>query len=402
MLQVAKKEEIDAYFASPALGQSSLKKLLGNVSDFTKEFDSKGEHFVIGSAVDCILTGEEGEFEKTYYTSELEKRPSDAIADIIRSVFALVQTDYIEYLEVTAPATFQNGHFEVVQDDLDGQNPVTSLIDFAGSLGNWRPYVLQIVAEVGWNSKWGDDAKFNNIIVFNEFFMDLCKAYGKIILDSTQKATIDSIVNSLRTHRRTARFFDREQFASWGEQVQVFYQFPIYFEYRGVECKALLDMVIVERDIEGGIVSVQGIDFKTMNGNTYHFLSSVKSYGYHIQAAWYMLALELYFAVSPAKIKNFLFVVESTTTQGKPLVIKLNDDVILIGRHGRKAVSIVDTDMFNTDALNAQIMRPILGLEALLDMYLYHKENGFDEEKEIKELDPETPLTLSWEGYVTL
>jgi len=401
MLQVAKKEEIDAYFASPALGQSSLKKLLGDVSNFTKEFDSKGEHFLIGSAVDCILTGEEGEFERTYYTSTLEKRPSDAIADIIRGVFALVTTDYVEYLEVTAPAMFQHGHFEVVQDDLDGQNPVTSLIDFAGSLGNWRPYILQLVEECGWNAKWGEDAKFNNIVIFNEFFMDLCKSHGKTILDATQKATVDAVVESLRTHKRTAKYFDREQFASWGEQIQVFYQFPMYFEYRDVECKALLDMVIVERDLEGGIVSVQGIDFKTMNGNTFHFSSSLKSYGYHIQAAWYQLALELYFAVSPTKINNFIFVVESTTTQGKPLHIKLNDDVLLMGRYGRKAVSLIDTDMFVDGAVNVQVIRPILGFEALLDMYLYHRENGFDEEREIKELDPETPLTLSWEGYIT-
>jgi hypothetical protein len=45
------------------LGQSTLKAL-GNLSGYHK-VDSSASHFVLGSAVDCILTAEEEEFEET-------------------------------------------------------------------------------------------------------------------------------------------------------------------------------------------------------------------------------------------------------------------------------------------------------------------------------------------------
>ena len=52
-----------------------------------------------------------------------------------------------------------------------------------------------------------------------------------------------------------------------------------------------------------------------MNGDTYHFISSLKTRRYDIQAAWYTLALCDYFAIPLGNpiLKPFMFVVESTT-----------------------------------------------------------------------------------------
>ena len=79
---ITPQAEIDAYFESSALSQSSLKLLLKGYHAFVENRDSdedeKGEksHLIIGSAVDLLLTGEEGEFQKQYYVSTLEKKPS--------------------------------------------------------------------------------------------------------------------------------------------------------------------------------------------------------------------------------------------------------------------------------------------------------------------------------------
>jgi hypothetical protein len=390
-VSVAKTEEIKEYYQSEALGQSKLKRLLGDLSNFNKEEDSTKEHFVIGSAVDCILTGEEGEFNAQYYVSDIEKKPSDSIIEILDKVYNYLQADYQEYIEVTSG---------VVETEDGELHTISSFDEFAGDLETWEHYILEATEITGWQPKWGNEAKLKNILgPGSEYFKDLCKAYGKQVLDKARKQTIDSIVHSLRTNQRTERFFDR---TSWelNPLVTVHYQFPIYFEHKGVDCKALLDMVFVERTSEGRITAITGIDLKTMNGNTLNFHYSLKQRRYDIQAAWYTLALSKYFALDLDSdiLKPFMFVVESTTSIGKPLVFELAKEVMELGRIGRKAVKLVDTNLFNQDAFpQATLMESMMGYEDLLKIYIYHNHNGWREE-EIVQRAGLFPLLLTLEG----
>lgn len=385
---VATKEEVLEYYESSALGQSKLKKLLGDLGSFHKEEDSSAEHFVIGSAVDCILTNSRESFEAEYYVSEVEKLPSETVVSILQSVHEDLLQDYAEHLEVVLGQ--------------ENPEPVTPFVEFVGNLKEHRTYILDACERIEWQPRWGEEAKLKNIIEpGSEYFMDLCKAFGKRVISKSQANIINAIVASLETNPRTSEFFNRVSFESL-PNITMYYQFPIYFEYRGVQCKALLDMVIVERDIEGKILSITGIDLKTMNGNTYYFPSSIKARRYDIQAAWYTLALHSHFAVPEGSdvIKPFQFVVESTSYQGKPLNYIVAKSLLEMGRFGRRAISLVDTDLFNGDAMaSAIIQQEVLGFEKLLDLYIYHSENGFNEEREIQEAGL-TPLVVSWDGIV--
>jgi hypothetical protein len=385
---VATKEEVQEYYESEALGQSKLKLLLGDLGSFHKEFDSSAEHFMIGSAVDCILTNSREAFEEEHYISKVEKLPSEAVVEILNLVHNDLLQDYAEHLEV-----------------ITGQEepePVTPFYEFVGDLRDHPAYILDACEKTGWQPRWGADAKIKNIVEpGSEYFKDLCLAFGKTVVSQTQFQTIKSIVSSLQNNPRTSYFFSRHYFELL-PNITIYYQFPIYFEYRGVQCKALLDIVIVERDFEERILSITGIDLKTMNGNTYYFPSSIKARRYDIQAAWYTLALQHHFAVPEGAnvIKPFQFVVESTTYQGKPLVYTIADSLLGIGRYGRRAISLHDTDMFNGDAMASAIIQyQIKGFEQLLDIYIYHSENGFAEEREIQEAGL-TPLVVDWDGIV--
>jgi hypothetical protein len=385
---VATKEEVLEYYESSALGQSKLKRLLGDLGSFHKVEDSSAEHFVIGSAVDCILTNSKEAFEAEYYISGVEKLPSETVIGILQAVHQDLLQDYAEHLEV-----------------IQGQEeplPVTSFVEFVGDLKDHSTYILDACDRAEWQPRWGADAKLKNIIEpGTEYFMDLCKAFGKRVISKTQAETIASIVISLCNNPRTSAFFDRASFEAL-PHITIYYQFPIYFEYRGVQCKGLLDMVIVERDIEGKILSITGIDLKTMNGNTYYFPSSIKARRYDIQAAWYTLALHSHFAVPEGSdvIKPFQFVVESTSFQGKPLNFIVDKSLLNMGRYGRKAISLIDTNLFDEDAMaTAIIQHEVKGFEQLLDLYIYHSENGFNEEREIQEAGL-TPLVVSWDGIV--
>ena len=385
---VATKKETLEYYESSALGQSKLKLLLGDLGSFHKEFDSSAEHFMIGSAVDCILTNSREAFKEQYYISSVDKLPSEAIIEILNLVYNDLLQDYAE-------------HLEVVQGQ-ENPVPVTPFDEFVGELSQWSAYILDACEKTGWQPRWGSDAKLKNILEpGSTYFLDMCLGFGKTIISQTQHETIKSIVKSLETNPRTAGFFDRVIFESMPD-ITMYYQFPIYFEYRGVQCKALLDMVIVERNDEGKILSITGIDLKTMNGNTYSFPYSIKQRRYDIQAAWYTLALHSHFAVPDGSdvVKPFQFVVESTTYQGKPLNYIVAKSLLEMGRFGRRAISLHETDMFNGDGMaSAIIQQQVLGFEQLLDLYIYHSENGFTEEREIQEAGL-APLVVDWDGIV--
>lgn len=380
-LIIGTENQIEAYYASDALGQSKLKKLLKDVSSFHLEEDSTAAHFVIGSAVDCLLTAKEGVFEEKYYVSNLPKTPSDSIIDIISIVHQRVLEDYTEHLEVVMTGnedTSDNTPFKV----------------YAGDLATWSAYILDACEQTGWQPRWGEDAKLKNVLKDgSEYFQDLCGAFGKVILSASQYETIIYIVQSLKTNPRTSSYFEREFFSS-ENRLMVYYQLPIYFMHKGIKCKALLDMVIVEINHDGEIISVTPIDFKTMNGNTYHFIYSLKTRRYDIQAAWYTLALMSHFHIEIDRVKPFQFVVESTTSIGKPLVFKLSPSLLEIGFRGKPEVMVFGT---NTHEV---ISPKILGIEQLINLYLYHMENGFHLEREIQEAGLE-PLEIDWEGITT-
>lgn len=385
---VATKEEVQEYYESDALGQSKLKLLLGDLGSFHREFDSSAEHFMIGSAVDCILTNSIKAFDEEYYVSSVEKLPSDAVIEILNLVHEDLLQDYAEHLEVIT------GQEEPV--------PVTPFHEFVGELSEWNTYILDACEKTGWQPRWGADAKLKNILEpSSSYFLDMCLAFGKTVISQTQHSTIKNIVHSLQTNPRTASFFDRE-FYSDMPYYTMYYQFPIYFEYMGIDCKALLDMVFIERDEEGKILSILGVDLKTMNGNTFYFPSSVRARRYDIQAAWYTLALHQHFAVPEGSdvIKPFQFVVESTSYQGKPLNFIVTPKLLDIGRYGRKAISLHESTMFQEHLEASAILQyEIKGFEQLLDLYIYHSENGFTEEREIQEAGL-TPLKLDWDGIV--
>jgi len=386
---VATKEEVQEYYLSEDLGQSKLKGLLGDVSHFNKEFDSSAEHFLIGAAVDCLLTSTKEEYDNIYYVSEIENTPSETLITILTIVHGRLLEDYEEYLKVI--------------DSSSTPLPITPFPEYAGDLATWATYIVDACEFVGWQSRWGADAKVKNIVEnTSEYFKDLCKAFGKKVISKTQSDTIDSIVNSLKSHPRTASFFDRETMSDI-PHIEVYYQFPIYFEYRGVKCKALLDIVVVERSQEGEVLSVTPVDLKTMNGNTFHFPNSIRQRRYDIQGAWYSLALMDHFALwnTPEKLKPFQFVVESTSFQGKPLNFIMSESLLNIGRYGKKAVSLVDTDLFSETAGQTEILRQeVLGFEQLLDLYIYHSENGFREERVIQEAGL-NPLLVDWNGIMS-
>lgn len=407
-LIITPQEQIDAYYASDDLSQSKLKKLLTGLDAFTAEQEdlSKKSFIIQGKAVDTILTGEEGDFEKNFYVSTSEKKPSAAIANIVEHVFSRVSEDYEEYLSTIVPL---GGTQEVVEgqtveliehDNLEEEVSISPFSEFVDRLDLYDTYIIEgcenyvnpETKAVGYQPRYGADAKLKAVCEQgSSYFVDLCNSYGKTIIDAITYSTIMSIVDSLRTNLRTASFFDRDEQRDF-THVNVYLQLPIYFAYRGFQCKALLDLVIVVTNTDGEILLVSPYDLKTMNGNTYNFLNSIKSYRYDIQGVWYTLAVMDSFNIGRDKVGAFKFIVESTSRQGKPLVYELSEAFLQIGKKGREGYYSPAGHLLSP---------PIKGLDQLIDMIEYHEENGWEAEKEIQQADLfGKPLLVDWEGIV--
>lgn len=346
MKKITSKEDVDKYFATDALSQSELKYLLKGYPYYLKRKEEPfkaTESMLIGSAVDCILTGEEGQFKEEYYILTTPK-PTEKVLEIIDAVaeelIFLEETSTVELLDHT---TILEGKIEAFK----------------------------------YQSRWKMETRVTKILdEGSEYFKAKVASIGKKVISPEQWNTITQVVTSLRTHVRTAHFFQDEC------TFEIEFQKPIFFKYEGLDCKALLDFAILVRDAKGEVVEVLPYDLKTTYESTVNFPNIVRNFRYDIQAAWYSLALKEEYP--KATIKNFTFVVESTTNPGTPLVLQTTLDFLITGITGREAVMQEDVTL----------RQRVLGIKDLLAKYKYHTTTDLREEQYITE---NPILNLSWD-----
>ena len=368
MLIIGTKEQIQQYREHPGMNQSTLKNVQNGLSYFLKKQDEEGPiaSFERGSAVDTILTGNEGDFKDLYYISALEKKPSDKEMEIVNLVFDSLSD---------------------IEED--------SLTQFSLDSSILKGVVQRSIEQVGWQPNWKIETRVEKITgnsLCQEYFEDLKKSIGKTILSQAQVEQIDAVVDSLRKSETTKKFFDRKALLE-NENMIVLYQVPVYFKIDGIECKALPDIAIlfldnVEFENEDGtkvvqktLKAVQVLDLKTIGKDNLEFFDSVMSYRYDIQAAWYVEAIQrvnkkfwddlgVIFPKEPIKILPFVFIVESVTTPGRPLLYFVDETLLLQGKEGTQ-------DIYYQDRLVKKGKRGFLSLMSELK---YYQDNEFTED----------------------
>lgn len=347
MLKIGTKEEVKKYFESEAASQSKIKKSGKSVFDIKKELDPNKDYLKIGSAVDCILTGEENQFEEDFFIVE-DISISDSIKQILDIVYEEKIKEYNDFLEEAEEAEETNRSV------------------FIGDLGNYPEYILAACDEVKYGKRYKNETKLSKVLEKKEYFNSKIASYGKTILTEAQKEVVDNVVTSLRTNPRTERFFNRELYKNV-ENIDIYYQLPIYFKVDGYGelCKALLDIVIVEYK-EDGTIEATPVDLKTTSYDTFYFVKSFIKFGYDYQSVWYSFALRKFlekkFPSDAIKINDFLFIAESTVNVGNPIVAKVDENV-------------------SRNALHGKLYKK--GLVELFERYLFYKQNGLSTEVEI-------------------
>jgi len=382
MIRLGLQKEVDEYFTRSEVSQSFLKALCKGVA-FThrdeKEmyYEEKG-HLVIGSAVDDKISMGEEAFKQKYFTSEKAK-PSDAVMSMVQQVF------------------------DHTVEVLNGELPPGTLHDYGNA-------VLDSANDHKYQLRWKEPTRISKVQELGfEYFEELKEAFGKQILSVIENTIVNNIEMSWRTHPYTAQYFNHQ-----ADHIHIFYQVPIYFECMNVDCKCLLDVVIVNTKAN----TIQPIDFKTTGDNPIMFPKSVGRFGYNFQASFYtegLKALVLGFGVesipelmavtnSDTEILPFKFMVESTEHkvnkiteevtyyQGSPLMYTLSSGQIDLGKYGRPELH----SSTHSRASNAEealrpvypiIHREILGFIQALDLVIWHSFNGFEVDKKVVEAE---------------
>ena len=371
--------EVEEYFADLSTNQSYLKQLIKGVDNLGEKeedlyYKEKG-HFVIGGAVDVYITQGVENFNAQYHIST-GKKPSDAIMSMVQMIF-------------------DNN----ISDETSTQSP---LEDFGQD-------ILEALDFHKYQSRWKEETRINKVIEEGaNYFSELQEAYGKKVLSHSEYQLISSILMSISTGKYTAQYFKDSK------NVDIYYQVPIYFEYMGVPCKALLDIVRIDKENK----TIEPIDLKTMSGFTVQFPNAVKSFGYNFQAAFYLEAVKslvnktakcdkIKILLTGYKILPFKFIVETTHTvtnklteetryfTGKPLVYQLSDEQIKTGKEGRPEIRVIgsnrrlknEVDFEENDTVRLWDIpyKAILGFEDGLRLHHWHSENGFEEDKSTTE-----------------
>jgi hypothetical protein len=349
-LFITKQTDINAYYESDRLNQSSLKELQFGLDKFLakQKFKKESKYFIIGSAVDVILTGEEGEFDNQFIVFE-GKVPSEKPELIAKTVLQKYQVFYSDSIP-------ENIHID-------------SDLDLLGKTIREHEY---------YNNRKIESLVEDISKTCYHYFEFLKNSIGKTILDISDKEVIDNVVKSLRDNPTTSYLFDRDDLQSCNSR-DVYYQLPIYFIYMGVECKALLDILIVNK-IGDEIVSFEVIDLKTMAGYTADFEQSFKKFGYDIQGVFYQMAAEYYmydvhnFAVDLGQVKRPKFVVESKEYIGKPMVYEMTPKTMNLAFNGHTEIQVADI----------VVKKEKLGIISLFELYKYYENTMWQEDFKFK------------------
>ena len=322
--------EISNYFANSALNQTSIKVILNKgIQAFVEQQEQllsveeepyeEKEHFIVGSAVDCIITGEEGAFDRKYAYSNLIHKPSDAIMTIVQKVFREIPEDQAVLHDILS-------YKRELYDSCNDNNYYMSRKVPSEKLIKGKPD----------ERTWEEDKRVENFMgdgTVAKYWEELINSKGKQLLSEYENNKIVAVSDSFKNHQHTRNLFTD------GDNVDIIYQMPLFFTLEGVLCKALLDMIRINHRAK----KIMPIDLKTMGDYVLRFNQSLRRNRYDIQGAFYTTAVSeclntigklIGKDISDYEVSNFAFIVESTTKPGTPMIYVMDDTLTDSGKIG--------------------------------------------------------------------
>lgn len=372
MLYITEDSKIRDYFANKEkVSQSNLKNLAKGVETYKKlieqrkessDFDEK-EPIIIGNIVDTTLfsVGGTTKTSEKYAAVEIAKKPSDTIVVILKALF-----------EKAKQFGTQNILFKDVPD----------------------AFYHSILDKVEWYKNRTHASRIKSIKEdkSSEGYYNFLTQYAdKICVSEEEYCTANAMIKTLQSDPKTKKYFDRAKISA-NSKIDIYFQLPVYFTLNGVECKALFDIVVVVKDESGKQLRIIPIDLKTTSCFFIDFAAQFKRMRYDIQGSFYTEAFNpannpVFDTKGPiradetTKIENFRFIVASSANPEKVLEVKMDENLLDIGKYGNYSDNGILWDK---------------GFTTLIDDWKYYAEHGMEDERLLKEAD--YSLNINWKG----
>ena len=282
------------YRASPNVSQSSLGYLATHPryykhKMFTTEVGSK-DYFIIGGALDTLLTNKE-EYHNLYI-----EEPDVKLTKMM--------------------AVFCN---EFAKQKYDNKCDNELAYNLAYESSEYKVSLERVL-------KMFDDTEVQMYLKF------LVERKGKQVIKREDAITVWRMFKLLTQSEHCGWLF-REP----AEGINILFQVAILFKTNEVDCKGLLDIVVIDHNNR----TIQVIDLKTTGKSVYQFKTSFISFYYYIQAAFYTAAIEQwkkenkqYGDISEYKALNFKFLVQEKACYNAPIFFPTTDNDLRVGKLG--------------------------------------------------------------------
>lgn len=268
----ASAENVEQYRVNPAIPQSYLKTVV-----------KKGRRVTIapaarltGDIVDGLLTMPDG-VVWSFYTIVSADRPSDKVSEIVDKTIA----ELVTYGKFTPDIKAHRNRLMYYAREAELYNNKSDdklasyLYDTAGA---WWKFIHESV--------------------------------GTTLITDKERSFAFEIAVKTRNHPVTGRYFPQHPIPG----VDIYYQLPLYFQCEGVQCKGLLDILIVDHRRQ----TITIVDVKTIFISTRHIIfSEIKKNEYVFQLSYYRRAVyenfghlgykvEAKWMFVPKDLKNFI------------------------------------------------------------------------------------------------
>lgn len=233
-------EDLKNYRDTPALSQSFLKLVLAN--NVNKKFEETIP-MLIGSYLDSLLTSPE--LTDDLFQVGLAKRPSDTIKGFLDTLWSEQE--------------------KVISGNLDVEG--------------YKYRILELVRTANYQPKWGDDAVWKSVLTDGQgYWEELISSQGKMLITKSEQEQCENTAQLACSSSITGKYFQEQ------EDIDKYYQMPLYWTYEGLPCKGLLDILIFEKETK----TIYIIDIKSTGvGSLREWFNVCRQKNYPLQLAWY-------------------------------------------------------------------------------------------------------------------
>lgn len=291
------------------VNQSSLKKILTSPKAYlqavdrmeNQDDDVTPDHFIFGSVVDIMLTGNRDDFEKRFVKIPDDTKCSETVRGIVEQVWAYVQEELKE---------------DDIIFDLDAYK---DFIADACTLANYQP-------------NWKVDTRVAKIIEQgNDYFELLKQMNGKTPVTESEYSNAVNCVMALKADKFTKPFVD----AKHDKNSEFKNKFIVEFVIDDVEMKGELDRVVINHDLK----KIFPIDFKTTSQPIHGFEYEFWKYRYDFQAATYIAGLMQHpdiqkLTAEGYTIAPFIYIVVEKQLNNSPMIFAVDNSALNVGFMG--------------------------------------------------------------------